>query len=424
MTLQLFVSRRETGRRRLSRLRRLPAGRHSRSLAQNHVGQLRALHHRAASAPAATSSATSNRCAASLCRPSAAVCSAGRPARIIAFRNEKEYQPYRPNEFATAFYQPGAVHDFIVMSSASSEHYPVADPRVHASDDSPVGMEVPPWLNEGLAELYSSLEPRGDRILVGQVIPGRVQVLRTGEWIPLATLLAVDHNSPYYNEKSRAGMFYAESWALVHMLNLDPEYRPHLNALVAALKDETIRRPPSPRPTASSIDEVEAALRTYFNAATIHAELFNVQLPKSVDAPEISPRRRCPPASRWPNLLGNTSRPRRTGARRLRTVGQRLSGPLGGGSGPRREFAWRQRKLGRRGRSHFARAVELGCKNRTEPAALRPRPRLYDRRQGSRRRTEQGRPPLPGFRRGQPGTWRDPCAHRRLRRQPRRARRP
>ena len=48
---------------------------------------------------------------------------AARPARLIVFRNEKEYQPYRPNEFAGAFYQPGAAHDFIVMSGASSEHY-------------------------------------------------------------------------------------------------------------------------------------------------------------------------------------------------------------------------------------------------------------------------------------------------------------
>src|SRR6516162_759334 len=121
-----------------------------------------------------------------------------RPARIIAFRNEKEYLPYRPSEFASAFYQPGAAHDFIVMSGASSEHYPVAIHEythlmIHQS-----GMEIPPWLNEGLAELYSSLEPRGAKILVGQVIPGRVHVLNTEKWIPLATLLNVDHNSPYY----------------------------------------------------------------------------------------------------------------------------------------------------------------------------------------------------------------------------------
>ena len=96
---------------------------------------------------------------------------AARPARLIVFRNEKEYQPYRPNEFAGAFYQPGAAHDFIVMSGASSEHYPMAIHEfthlmIHQS-----GMEIPPWLNEGLAELYSSLEPRGDKMLVGELIP-------------------------------------------------------------------------------------------------------------------------------------------------------------------------------------------------------------------------------------------------------------
>ena len=161
--------------------------------------------------------------------------SASRPVRIIAFKNEKEYQPYRPNEFATAFFQPGAIHDLIVMSSASSEHYPVAVHEfthlmIHQS-----GMELPPWLNEGLAELYSSLEPSGEKILVGQLIPARLHVLRSEPWIPLDTLVAVDHSSPFYNEKSHAGMFYAESWALVHMLNLDPAYRPQLKSLVAAL---------------------------------------------------------------------------------------------------------------------------------------------------------------------------------------------
>ena len=162
---------------------------------------------------------------------------ASRPVRIIAFRNEKEYAPYRPSEFASAFYQPGSAHDFIVMSGASSENYPVAVHEfthlmIHQS-----GMELPAWLNEGLAELYSNMEPRGNRILVGQVKPGRLQALRSGPWIPLATLLNVDHSSPYYNEKSGAGMFYAESWALVHMLVLDPEYRPHLSAMALALKD-------------------------------------------------------------------------------------------------------------------------------------------------------------------------------------------
>ena len=36
--------------------------------------------------------------------------------------------------------------------------------------------------------------------------------------VPLADLLKVDHSSPLYNEGDRASDFYAESWALTHML--------------------------------------------------------------------------------------------------------------------------------------------------------------------------------------------------------------
>ena len=195
------------------------------------------------------------------------------------------------------------------------------------------GMEIPPWLNEGLAELYSSLEPSGEKILVGQLIPARLHVLRSEPWIPLATLVAVDHSSPYYNEKSRAGMFYAESWALVHMLNLDPAYQPQLKTLVAALNQND---PPAAFAKAygKPIDEVDAALRAYFSAPTVHAELFDVQLPKSVDAPEIQPPRRFPHASHWPNCWRTVA----AGARRRvrpRSVGQGISGPMGSAGGPR-----------------------------------------------------------------------------------------
>src|SRR5689334_12444968 len=80
-----------------------------------------------------------------------------KPIRIIAFRNEKEYQPYRPSEFATAFFQPGDQHDFIIMSGASREEYHVA---VHEFTHLMVhqgGASYPVWLNEGLAELFSNL---------------------------------------------------------------------------------------------------------------------------------------------------------------------------------------------------------------------------------------------------------------------------
>jgi tetratricopeptide (TPR) repeat protein len=38
--------------------------------------------------------------------------------------------------------------------------------------------------------------------------------------IPLQTLLLVDHSSPYYHEEQKGSVFYAESWALTHYLEV------------------------------------------------------------------------------------------------------------------------------------------------------------------------------------------------------------
>ena len=48
------------------------------------------------------------------------------PVRIVAFRSESQYKPYRINESAVAYYAPGRNRDYIVMQDISSEHYPVA----------------------------------------------------------------------------------------------------------------------------------------------------------------------------------------------------------------------------------------------------------------------------------------------------------
>src|SRR5712692_9151749 len=161
--------------------------------------------------------------------------SAGAAARIIAFRSEKEYKPFRPNEFASAFYLSGYDRDYIVMQSIIAENYPVAVHEFTHLLVKHTGFEVPVWFNEGLAELYSTLKPVGKKMEIGGLIPGRFQVLQQNKWLPLDVLLSVDHNSPYYNERDRAGVFYAESWALMHMLNLSKLYRPEFGKFVTAV---------------------------------------------------------------------------------------------------------------------------------------------------------------------------------------------
>jgi tetratricopeptide (TPR) repeat protein len=85
---------------------------------------------------------------------------------------------------------------------------------------------LPLWLNEGLAEYYSTFQASGDEARIGLPVSDHVAWLRDNALIPLATLFAVEECSPEYNESSRRGGFYAESWALVHyLISGSPERR-------------------------------------------------------------------------------------------------------------------------------------------------------------------------------------------------------
>ena len=85
---------------------------------------------------------------------------------------------------------------------------------------------VPVWFNEGTAELYSTADLSGPEIRIGDLIPSHIVTLRTEKMLDISMLVAVDHESSHYNERGKSGIFYAQSWALAHMLNFSPEYQP------------------------------------------------------------------------------------------------------------------------------------------------------------------------------------------------------
>jgi tetratricopeptide (TPR) repeat protein len=145
--------------------------------------------------------------------------------RVVIFRNDAAFHPFKP------LYEgrPMVVSGFI--RSASDLNYiaitadaPGGDPYsvvhhefIHALIRNNTH-RVPVWFGEGLAEYYSTFEVAdGDsRVLLGKPIPSHVYTLRERPLLPLATLLSVDYSSPHYNERDKKGVFYAQSWALVH----------------------------------------------------------------------------------------------------------------------------------------------------------------------------------------------------------------
>jgi tetratricopeptide (TPR) repeat protein len=84
---------------------------------------------------------------------------------------------------------------------------------------------LPLWLGEGLAEFFGNSVIVDNDVHTGTADRAHLVLLSRGEWLPLSTLLGVTRDSPYYNEKNPASIFYAESWAVAHFLLLDPTAR-------------------------------------------------------------------------------------------------------------------------------------------------------------------------------------------------------
>jgi tetratricopeptide (TPR) repeat protein len=147
------------------------------------------------------------------------------PTTVIVFKSKNSYKPFNDGNNA-GYFQKGEDVNYITLTTEAGGENPfsiIYHEYVHLLVDNNMG-NVPAWFNEGLAEYYRTFDIEEDRkVHLGELIPYHLQTLREDKFLPLRTLFTVDHYSPYYNEGSKRGTFYAESWALVHYLILGNE---------------------------------------------------------------------------------------------------------------------------------------------------------------------------------------------------------
>ena len=147
------------------------------------------------------------------------------PVKVFLFRSSGRFAPYRPSPRTRGFFQGAPEADYIVVDASSSERWRIlAHEYVHVVLNH-TSVRLPQWLEEGLAEFYSTVALEEERIVAGRVIANHLRVLRTHEWLEAPALAAVGRDSPAGSDDDRTGIFYAQSWALVHMLLTTPPYR-------------------------------------------------------------------------------------------------------------------------------------------------------------------------------------------------------
>jgi len=281
----------------------------------------------------------------------------GRVVRIVCFRSPREFQFYQSSKIADAAFHPGARHDYILIKSSAAGLYPMAVHEYTHLVLRATNHDIPVWLDEGLAEVYSNLEPHNSFVIVGRVIPARAEALAEGRWIDLRTLVSASRASEVYKKQADAEMFYAESWALVHMLALDNNYSPRLKSLMDALQhsgsveafQQTYGKP---------IAQVEADLRVYLDNSRLNAAVFQVRLPQTDPEPKVTQKAgleaRLALAEMLLDYPGRTGEAHAAFTALLHDYPQRAEAEQGMG-----EFLAHER-LDREATAHFARAENLG----------------------------------------------------------------
>ncbi|HLG59741.1 MAG TPA: DUF1570 domain-containing protein [Vicinamibacterales bacterium] len=143
----------------------------------------------------------------------------------------------------SGYYQSEADQDFIVMDSSVIQirSFEVILHEYQHSITRNNWRGLPRWVNEGLAEFYSTFQMSADgkRYQLGRPKTYRLAALVSGGTMPLEKFLTDDGRSVRMEERFRASIFYAQSWALVHFMVLGDKgkwsdsFGPFVTALAA-----------------------------------------------------------------------------------------------------------------------------------------------------------------------------------------------
>jgi len=161
----------------------------------------------------------------------------------FVFKNDVVYTPYKYDRSGrllnvSGYFLPRPFHNYITLdiSAGSKPMRVVYHEFFHAVMDASLGT-LPTWLNEGLAEYFSTFRARDGAVVeVGHPIPEHVEQMRGRGLIPWDEVFATTTDSPTYNEVARQGSFYAQSWLLVHYLNANDERSRALGRYLSLLR--------------------------------------------------------------------------------------------------------------------------------------------------------------------------------------------
>jgi len=195
---------------------------------------------------------------------------AASPIIVIAVKDKKDFQGLEPEAYLAkgqldlaGLFLQGPDKNYVLLRLDAEERHPYAavyHEYTHFIVRKAANW-LPLWLNEGWAQFYETTEIHDKEVGLGEPSEENLMLLRQNRLLPLTTLLAVDHNSPYYHEENKGSIFYAESWALTHYLTIRDK------------QDNTDRLSDYAKLVRTNVDPVTAAARAFGDLTVLEKNL-------------------------------------------------------------------------------------------------------------------------------------------------------
>ena len=210
------------------------------------------------------------------------------PVYLVVFGSAQAYAPYRSHDWEAASYQRANGRDMIAVGDASQGSFSTAVHEYFHLWARRRNLRLPLWLNEGLAQLYSTLRLTLGGQVVGEAPAGFArQVARYG-WIPLGSVLSA-RQYPHAGDSVEVTSYYLESWALAHMVELSADYRGRASKILPAIEAGMSSEKALTKIYDKPLSEIETDLQGYLQVIEDRYETYRVKLPKPPKPGAIEP---------------------------------------------------------------------------------------------------------------------------------------
>lgn len=157
------------------------------------------------------------------------------PLRVYLFGDLAGLRSMGAQGYSKGFFQSGPDYDAIAAAAGEADSIRALRHEYVHRVLHRTARRLPQWLEEGLAELYSTLSRDRAHWFAGQPIPSHIEFLRRARWVDFAALERMHLDEGLWFRADGVMLYYGQSWALAHYLAIASPRAAHFQAFLDRL---------------------------------------------------------------------------------------------------------------------------------------------------------------------------------------------